>query len=91
MKLFPASADGWTPLVLTSSSIGRERIAEVRQMALAYREPLRENEYWHYSGIVRPCKSLNELTMLGLEKLFHWNRAVFERLPLLGEEVCRGA
>jgi hypothetical protein len=33
---------------------------------------------------------MNELTMLGLEDLFHGNRAVAQRLPQLREEVRAG-
>src|SRR4029079_6451707 len=38
LHLFPASADVWTPRVLTCSSLSGAGIAEVWQMALAHRE-----------------------------------------------------
>ena len=38
LHLFPASADGWTPRVLTCSSIANEGIAEVWQMVLEHRD-----------------------------------------------------
>jgi hypothetical protein len=54
-------------------------------MALAHREPLRENGYLAQRRNRQALQSLNELATLGLEKLFHWNRAVSERLPLRRE------
>ena len=38
LHLFPASADGWTPRVLTCSALNGEGIAEVWQMVLDHRE-----------------------------------------------------
>ena len=45
LHLFPASADGWTPRVLTCSSIAKEGIAEVWQMVLEHRTLLEGNGF----------------------------------------------
>jgi LAO/AO transport system kinase len=90
LHLFPASADGWTPRVLTCSSIGGDGIAEVWRMVLAHRELLEENGCLAQLRNRQALQWLDDLTMLGLEELFHRNRAVSGRLPLLREEVRRG-
>jgi len=87
LHLFPASADGWTPQVLTCSSIAGEGIAEIWQMVLAHRELLEANGWLARVRNRQALEWMNELTMLGLEDLFRRNRAVSERLPVLREEV----
>ena len=90
LHLFPASADGWTPRVLTCSAISKEGIAEVWQMVLDHRELLEGNGSLAKLRNLQALQWMNELTMLGLEELFRGNRAVAERLPLLREQVHRG-
>ena len=90
LHLFPASADGWTPRVLTCSAISKEGIAEVWQMVLDHRELLEGNGSLAKLRNLQALQWMNELTMLGLEELFRGNHAVAERLPLLRDEVHRG-
>jgi LAO/AO transport system kinase len=90
LHLFPASADGWTPRVLTCSSTVGTGIAEVWQMVLAHRELLEGNGFLAKLRNLQALQWMNELTSLGLEDLFRRNRAVAERLPLLREEVHGG-
>ncbi len=90
LHLFPASADGWTPRVLTCSSVGGEGIAEVWQMVLEHRELLEGNGWLAKLRNRQSLQWMNELTMLGLEEMFHGNPAVSERLPHLRDEVHAG-
>jgi LAO/AO transport system kinase len=90
LHLFPASADGWTPRVLTCSSIAKEGIAEVWQMVLDHRELLEGNGFLAKRRNLQALEWMDELTMLGLEELFRRNRAVAGRLPVLREAVHRG-
>jgi len=90
LHLFPASADGWTPRVLTCSSINGEGIAEVWRMVLAHRELLEGNGYLAQARNRQALEWMNELMMLGLEEMFKRNRGVAERLPRLREEVHGG-
>ena len=92
LHLFPASPDGWTPRVLTCSSIAREGsgIAEVWQMVLAHRELLERNGFLARRRNLQALQWMNELTMIGLNDLFRRNRAVAERLPVLRENVRLG-
>ena len=90
LHLFPASADGWTPRVLTCSSIRNEGIAAIWEMVLAHRELLEGNGFLAQRRHRQALEWMNELTMLGLEELFQRNGAVAARLPPLREEVHRG-
>jgi LAO/AO transport system kinase len=94
LHLFPPSPDGWTPRVLTCSSIAREGhgegVAEIWQMVLAHRALLEGNGFLARRRNLQALQWMNELTMLGLDELFRRNRAVAERLPLLREEVRLG-
>jgi LAO/AO transport system kinase len=90
LHLFPASADGWYPRVLTCSSLHKEGIAEVWQMVLEHRELLASNGYLARNRSVQALEWMNELTLLGLEDLFQHNRAVAARLPHLREDVHGG-
>jgi LAO/AO transport system kinase len=90
LHLFPASADGWTPRVLTCSAACKEGIAEVWQIVLEHRELLEGNGFLAQLRNDQALQWMNELTMLGLEEMFRRNRAVAARLKLLREEVHRG-
>ena len=91
LHLFPPSADGWTPRVLTCSAAAKEGIAEVWQMVLEHRELLEGNGFLAQLRNDQALQWMNELTMLGLEEMFRRNRAVAARLKLLREEVHRRA
>ncbi len=84
LHLFPASADGWTPRVLTCSSLTGEGIEAVWQMVQDHRaipNQRRRNQALQW---------MDELTMLGLEDLFRKNCAVAARLPQLRQQVLEG-
>ena len=90
LHLLPASADGWTPRVLTCSAVANEGIAEVWRMVLDHRELLEANGCLARLRNRQSLQWMNELMTLGLEELFRKNDAVAARLPLLREEVHRG-
>jgi LAO/AO transport system kinase len=90
LHLFPASADGWTPRVMTCSAFAKEGIDEVWRMVLDHRVLLEGNGCLARLRNLQALQWMNELMMLGLEELFRRNRAVAARLPLLRDEVHRG-
>ena len=90
LHLFPASADGWPPPVLTCSSRTGEGVAEVWQMVLDHRRTMEENGFLARRRSRQSLEWLNELLMLALEESFREDRAVASRLPVLQEEVGRG-
>jgi LAO/AO transport system kinase len=90
LHLFPASPDGWTPRVLTCSSVTGAGIADIWQMVLEHRELLEGNGYLTQLRRRQSLEWMEELTALGLETLFQRNAAVAERLPRLRDEVRAG-
>ena len=90
LHLLPASAGGWTPPVLTCSSVKGEGISEVWQMVLDHQRLLESNGFLAQRRSLQALEWLNELVMLGLEESFRANRTVASRLPLLQEEVRQG-
>jgi LAO/AO transport system kinase len=87
LHLFPAAADGWTPLVMTCSSRTGDGIAEVWQMVLHHRRLLEENGFLEERRSHQALEWMNELVMLGLEELLQADRAVALRMPQLQEKV----
>jgi LAO/AO transport system kinase len=90
LHLFPASADGWAPPVMTCSSLSNEGIAEVWRMVLDHRQLMESNGFFTKRRSRQALEWMNELVMLGLEESFRANHAVASRLPRLQEEVRRG-
>lgn len=90
LHLFPATPDGWTPRVLTCSSLANTGIADVWQMVLEHRALLEGNGFLAKLRDLQAQQWMDELMMLGLEELFRGNRAVAARLPHLRQEVRHG-
>ena len=90
LHLFPASADGWVPTVVTCSALNSEGIAEVWQMVLDHRNRLESNGHLAERRSRQSLEWMNELLKLGLEASFQADRAVSALLPQLRDEVRRG-
>jgi len=90
LHLFPASADGWTPRVLTCSSLNGEGIAELWEMVLEHRQLVEGNGFLAQRRSRQAMEWMSELLMLGLEESFRADRGVAARLPQLREDVRRG-
>lgn len=90
LHLFPASADGWTPPVVTSSSLNREGVDKVWQMVLDHRKLIESNGFFAQRRSLQSLEWMKELVMIGLEESFHADHAVAARLPHLREEVRQG-
>ena len=90
LHLFPSSPDGWTPPVLTCSSITGEGIPEIWGTVLAHRQLLDGNGFLARLRNRQSLQWMKELTALGLNEMFRGNRAVADRLPALEEEVRHG-
>jgi LAO/AO transport system kinase len=90
LHLFPPPADGWTPRVLTCSSIAGEGIAEIWDTVLAHRRLLESNGHLASRRSRQALNWLDELLSVGLEELFRSDPEAAARLPLLREEVRLG-
>jgi len=90
LHLFPASADGWAPPVVTCSSLNGDGIEEVWQMVLAHRQMMENRGLLKQRRSRQSLEWMNELVILGLDESLRANRAVAGRLPQLQEEVRKG-
>jgi LAO/AO transport system kinase len=90
LHLFPATADGWTPRVLTCSAIHNEGVAEVWAMVEEHRALLKENGWFKERRRQQALDWMKELIHLGLENLFKTDHAVSRRMPAVVEDVRRG-
>ena len=91
LHLFPASADGWMPPVLTCSSITGEGLSEIWQMILDHRQLVENNGFLADRRSRQALEWMNELLLIGIEDSFRNDPKVAERLPVLREEVRRGS
>ncbi|MDR1728981.1 MAG: methylmalonyl Co-A mutase-associated GTPase MeaB [Acidobacteriota bacterium] len=91
LHLFPASADGWTPPVLTCSSVTGEGLHELWQTILEHRQLLEGNGFLAKRRSRQALEWMDELLLMGLEDSFRQDATVAEHLPRLREEVRRGA
>jgi LAO/AO transport system kinase len=90
LHLFPASPDGWSPHVLTCSSLSGEGIAEIWQVILEHREHIEQSGHLAARRSRQALEWMKELVALGLESSFRSNRAIARRLPELQEAVSGG-
>ena len=91
LHLFPAAADGWTPPVLTCSSITGEGLAEVWRMILDHRQLTERNGFLAERRSRQALDWMNELLLIGIEESFRNDPKVAVRLPLLEEKVRLGS
>jgi len=90
LHLFPASADGWIPPVLTCSSLSGEGIADVWEAVLAHREHMEKTGHFAARRSRQALEWMNELVSLGLEEMFRGDPKVSRRLPELRDAVRDG-
>jgi LAO/AO transport system kinase len=90
LHLFPASADGWTPRVLTCSALNAKGIEEIWQMVLDHRALLESNGYLARRRSGQALEWMRELIALGLEDAFRADPEVAVRLPALQSAVDGG-
>jgi len=90
LHLFPASADGWTPRVLTCSAIEGAGVAETWDMVLEHRAQLEASGHLATRRSHQALEWMRELVSMGLEDSFRDHRGVSARLPRLEEAVGHG-
>jgi len=91
LHLFPVSADGWTPPVVTCSSITGVGLVEIWQMILDHRQLAENKGFLAERRSRQALEWMNELLLTGIEESFRKNPKVAALLPLLQEEVRRGS
>jgi LAO/AO transport system kinase len=90
LHLFPPSGDGWTPRVLTCSSIKNTGIAEIWQMVLEHEALLGATGRIAERRTLGDLQWMEDLISMGLAELFQAQPNVAERLPSLQRDVREG-
>lgn len=90
LHLFPPSPDGWTPRVLTCSSLQNEGISDIWDMVRQHRQQQDEGGHFERRRRRQALDWMRELLWHGLEDMFRNDAAVQQRMPVLQEGVKRG-
>ena len=90
LHLFPPSGDGWTPQVVTCSSVNNTGIAEIWQMVLEHEAQLGATGHIAQRRTQGDLQWMDELVSMGLAEMFQAQPAVAQRLPALRQEVREG-
>lgn len=90
LHLFRANPDGWTPRVMTTSSITGKNIAGLWQSILEHRAHLQANGFFAQRRSQQAVNGMRELIASGLEERFRNDGRVAARLPDLEQAVRAG-
>ncbi len=90
LHLFPASADGWTPRVVTCSALERGGIAEIWQAVLEHRALVESNGWFARLREGQALEWMREAILLGLEQEIRRDRLVTDHLAAMRAEVRSG-
>jgi LAO/AO transport system kinase len=90
LHLFPASADGWDPRVLTCSALTRDGVAEVWSAVLEHRARLDANGWLARLREQQALEWMRDALLYGLEQEIRRDDAVNGRLAAMREEVRAG-
>jgi LAO/AO transport system kinase len=91
LHLFPPSPDGWTPRVLTCSSLHGDGIHEVWDMVRQHRHQQQSAGHFERRRRTQALAWMRELISIGLEDMFRHDPNVQARMPELEDAVRRAA
>jgi LAO/AO transport system kinase len=91
LHLFAASADGWTPRVLTCSARTGAGIQAIWDIVLEHRAQMEATGFLMERRRAQALDWMRELVSIGLERQFREHARVAERLPALEQAVLAGA
>ena len=91
LHLFPQSPDGWTPRVLTCSSLHNEGIAEVWDLVLEHERQQTASGWLEKRRRLQAVSWMRDLISFGLEDRFRNDNSVQSRLTVLEEAVSTSA
>ena len=90
LHLFPASADGWNPPVMTCSALTREGVTEIWAAVLEHRAQLSSNGWLARLREEQALTWMREALLYGLEQEIRRDDAVNDRLAEMREAVRSG-
>ncbi len=90
LHLFPASADGWDPRVVTCSALTHEGVPEVWSAVLEHRALLASNGRLARLREEQALEWMRDALLYGLEQEIRRDDAINDRLDAMREEVRAG-
>lgn len=91
LHLFPPNPDGWTPRLLTCSSLHGDGIGEVWDMVRQHQAQQRSGGHFDRRRRRQALSWMHELISLGLTELFRSDSVVQARMPELEQAVRAGS
>lgn len=90
MRLFPKTASGWKPPVLTCSSLEEIGIHHIYETLLAFREKQQEGDHWQQKRADQQLLWMQERIRDLLQDALYAHPDVQKQYPLLKERVAQG-
>jgi LAO/AO transport system kinase len=90
LHLFPASADGWDPRVMTCSAFTRDGVPEIWATVLEHRALLESNGWLARLREEQALEWMREALLYGLEQEIRRDDAVNDHLAAMREDVRAG-
>ncbi|NTV47983.1 MAG: methylmalonyl Co-A mutase-associated GTPase MeaB, partial [Chlorobiales bacterium] len=90
LRLFPPTASGWQPKVLTCSSITRQGIGDVWETVLAYSHLIKEKTLFEKRRQEQARYWMRETIESTLKDSFYHHPAIRSALPGIEEEIMAG-
>jgi LAO/AO transport system kinase len=91
LRLFPPNADGWSPPVMTVSSITGKGVVELWNTILEHRAQLESTGLLKQRRRAQALDWMRELIAAGLEEIFRGDPGIGERLPQMEAAVELGS
>ncbi len=90
LRLFPKTASGWKPPVLTCSALEQKGIGELYESLLAFQQKQQAAGHWQEKRAAQQQQWMQERITDLLHQAFYENEQVKVRFPALAEQVGKG-
>jgi LAO/AO transport system kinase len=90
LHLFSASADGWTPRVITCSALSRDGITEIWNIIQEHAASMEANRWFVRRRSEQSLEWMKDALLYGLEEEFRRDKVVKGRLAAMREDVFEG-
>jgi LAO/AO transport system kinase len=90
LHLFPPSHSGWTPLVLTASSVEGKGITQTWEMIETYQESVKASGYFDKRRKEQALRAFTDTIEETIRQKFYHNEQVVKQLHALQQEILSG-
>lgn len=90
LHLFPLAANGWSPKVVTCSSLMNQGIDAIWELTQTYIQHVKQNQFFEQRRREQNLKWMYENIRQTLEEKFYRNALVNEQLPQVVQQITQG-